>query len=189
MPPPATARAWCRASSGKTPLDRPGHADDVPLQALGGMHRHELDRVGCRRRPDVVAVLGLFRRIERGQESAEIRLPLESDEIGSDVKESEHVSPPSAAQPGRARLQLDVESDRPFDIGDQVRQRLLDPAGAAPSAHDAIDGSRRSASGDSGASSRARESPAARARRTAHRSPPRRHRVCSWVRSAPAPAP
>ena len=77
---------------------------------------------------EVVAVLGLLCRVERGEERAEIGLPVEADEIGCHVEESEHVGPPALAQPVRGRLEFDVETGGALDVGDEVRQWLVEPA-------------------------------------------------------------
>ena len=116
-------QSWPLAWAGKTSSTRPGHRDEVPLEALGAVHGEHLDPFGLDLDlTDVESVLFDLGRFEKAEERAQGRLVGLGRELGRLVEEAVEVDAADAG-PGGAGRHLDVDADDPLDVGDQLGQR------------------------------------------------------------------
>ena len=89
--------------AGNDALDQPGHGDDVPLQALGRVHGHDLHGVGAGLDPaQVEPALLVDGGVEPGEEAAQRRPVGAGGEGGGDVGEGVEVGPRRARRSARA---------------------------------------------------------------------------------------
>jgi hypothetical protein len=108
----------------------PGHRDDVPLEALGGVHGQDLDRAiyyfDLARRQPPLLLLGGGRVGEERRQGATFGFLREP---GRHITDRVQVRPSQscgcrATGPYR---HFDVQTDGLGDVGDEVRQRLVEP--------------------------------------------------------------
>ena len=93
-------------------LDHPRHGDDVPLQALGGVHGHHLDGVGAGLDPaEVEPALLVDGGLEPGEEAAEGGAVGARREVGRDVGEGVEVRAGGTGRVPGPGEHLDVEAE------------------------------------------------------------------------------
>nr|WP_170183170.1 hypothetical protein [Stackebrandtia endophytica] len=108
-------------AAGESSLGEAGNGDAVPLQSLGGVHRHDLyrARMDCGT-GDLQPAFAFLRSLQKGQE------PVEAGGGGGRAVAgglfNERVEPFGVAL---VHDHLDVQSGCPRDVGDQVADRLI----------------------------------------------------------------
>ena len=112
-----------RGVRGERGLDEPGHRDDVPLEALGRVDRHDLHRVGTGLDPaEVEPALLVDGGLEPGEEAAQRRAVGARREGRGDVGEGVEVGPGGARRPPGPGEHLDVEPQGRLGLADELGQ-------------------------------------------------------------------
>jgi hypothetical protein len=122
---------------GEGRLDQPRDGDDVPLQPLGGVHRHHLHGVGTGLDPaEVEPALLVDGGLQPGQEAAQGGTVGAGREGRADVGERVEVGACRTGRVAGAREHLDVEAQRGLGLRHQLGQpepgeRAQPPHGSA----------------------------------------------------------
>ncbi len=137
---PAVRARRGRASAARREgsLDQARNGDDVPLQPLRGVHGEDLHGVRAHLgERGVEPALPVVRGREPGEEPGEAAAPARLGERGRDLDERVEVGARRRGPDAGPRGDLDVEQERPLDLGDEVRQG--EPGPRAQVAQDAAE--------------------------------------------------
>jgi hypothetical protein len=133
--PAAPRPAGPAAARGEHGRGQVGHYDHVPFEPFGLVYGQQLHRGGPARSGAVEATLVLVGGLEIGEEGGQGCVVLEIAELSGHIQEGSQRLAPAALASLRARAELDVETDRGYDLMEQAARGSRRPrqrTGRAP---------------------------------------------------------